>query len=99
MNSEDPLNGRSKAPDNSRGCPVVGLVGAGIVSTHVVALHPPGEVLEEELVIRAAADVQRGRIVEDAAGVDALNAAHAMHERAPLAESGGQAKTTKEVVL
>src|ERR1700687_5021514 len=52
-----------KAPDNSSGSPVIFLISTGVVTVHVVALQPPGEILEGQSVVRPAAYVNCNRVV------------------------------------
>jgi hypothetical protein len=75
------------AADDSGGGPVVVLVCAQVVRVNVVALHTPGEILEEEFVVHPPADVYCGWVVEVAARVHPLDAAQAMNKGAPLPES------------
>jgi hypothetical protein len=89
----------SEAPDNSSGSPVIVLVGAVIVTVHVIALQPPGEVLEGKLIVRAAANVDRDRVVDEAVGVHVPNASHGVHEGAPFSKADGKAWAGEEVVL
>src|SRR5260370_9916658 len=88
-----------EAPDNSSGGPVIVLIGAVIVTVHVIALQSPGEVLEGEFVIGAAADVDDEGIVDEAERVHVPNAGHAVHERAPLSNAGGKAWAGPDVAL
>ena len=89
----------SEAPDDTGGSAVVVLISAEVVGVHVVALQAPGEVLEEEFVVRAAADVDDQRVVDEAARVQVTNAGHGMHEGPPLPEVGRQAWAGDRVVL
>jgi len=89
----------SKAPDNTSGCAVVVLIGAGVVAVHVIALQPPREILEAKLVVGAAADVDSHGVIDEAVGVHVSNASHGVHERAPFSIADGESRAGEEVIL
>ena len=55
-----------EAPDNSSGSSIVVLVSAGIMTVQIIPLQSPGEVLERKFVVRAAAHVDRGWVIDEA---------------------------------
>ena len=89
----------SKAPDNSSGRAVIVLIGAGVVAVHVIALHPPGKILEAKLVVGATANVDRDGVIDEAVGVHVTNATHGVHEGAPFSIAEGKAWAGHEVIL
>src|SRR5579859_1064055 len=89
----------SEAPDNTGRRAVVILRGAQIMRVHIVALQAPGEILKEELIVGAAANVDLQRVVNEAAGVQMTNAGHGVDERPPLSETGREAWAAQRVVL
>src|ERR1035438_1200535 len=89
----------SESPDNSGGGAVVVLVGAGIVTVHVIALQPPGKILEGKFIVGAAADVDRERVIDEAVGVYVADASHGMHEGAPFSVGDRKARTADDVIL
>src|SRR5712692_2242471 len=89
----------SEAPDNSSRGSVIVLIGAVIVTVHVIALQPPGKVLEGKLVIGTAANVDDGGVVDEGIRVHMPNAAHGVHKGAPLSNAGGNAWAGDDVVL
>src|SRR5271165_934681 len=91
--------GVSEAPDDAGGSAVVILSCAEVAGMHVIALHPPGKVFEENFVVRTAADVDHHRVIDEAARVQMSNAGHAVHKGAPLPEGGRQARPGNRVVL
>src|SRR5579864_4566332 len=90
---------RSEAPDNSGGGAVVILGRAGVMSMHIVALETPGEILEPQLVIDAAAHVDHQRVVHKAIGVEVPDASHGIDERAPLSEIRRDTRPGHGIVL
>src|SRR5260370_27083271 len=88
-----------EAPDNSRGCPVIVLVGARIMTVHVVALQAPGKVLEGKFVVCSTADVDGRGVVDEAVGVHVPNAAHAVYEGPPFSDRDGEPRASENVGL
>src|ERR1700736_890689 len=91
--------GDSEAPDNSGGGVVVLLIGTGVVTVQVVALQPPGKILEGKLVVEAAAYVDGDGVVDEAVRVDMPNAGHGVHERTPLSVTKRKPGSADEYVL
>src|ERR1051326_3356026 len=89
----------SESPDDAGGGAIVVLGGAQIMGMHVIALKAPGEILEEEFVVDAAADINFQRIVNKASGIQVAHARHGVDEGTPLSKIGGDAGTAQEVVL
>lgn len=69
------------------------------MGVHVVALKAPGKILEEELVVDAAANIDFQRVVDEAAGIQVANTGHGVDEGTPLSEIGGNTGAAEEVVL
>src|ERR1700739_2598633 len=89
----------SKAPHDPSRRAVIVLRVTGLVRMHIVALYAPGEVLEEELVVRAPAHVDHHRAPNKSAGIQAANPAHNLEERAPPAGIGEQTRASHCLVL
>src|SRR5450755_2978696 len=89
----------SEAPDNSSRCAVVVLIGAAVVTMHVITLHPPGEVLERKLIVGAAADIDQNGIVNQRVRVHVPNAGHGVYEGAPFSDGCRNAWAANDVVL
>src|SRR5579863_1110726 len=66
---------------------------------HVIALEAPREILEEDLVIDTAADVDDDGIVDKAAGIQVTNSGHSVNERPKAPDGGGIARPGDEVIL
>src|SRR5436305_4794808 len=67
---------------------------------HVIALNTPGEILEKYFVIEAAANVDHKRVIDKGVGrAHVTDAGHGMNERPDLADIGGEAGATDNVVL
>src|SRR5579864_2965674 len=76
----------SKAPHEPSGGAVIVLVGAGVVAVEVIALEAPGEILEAEFVVCAAAYVDDVRVIDEAHRIYVTDAAHTLHEGSPLSK-------------
>src|SRR5580765_8897483 len=90
---------RSEPPDDSGGCSVVILHGAGVLGVHVIALQSPGEILEPQLVVHTASGVYDQWLIDGSAGVQVANAGHGMNKWSPFADIGGETRTAHGVVL
>src|SRR5579862_458222 len=91
--------GSSETPDDSGGGSVIVLIGAGVMTMHVVALQPPGKTLQAKLVVDASAHVNEKRIVDKSAGVQMADPGHGMDEGTPSSDIRRDANTAYTVVL
>lgn len=57
-----------ESPDKTGGCAVIVLRIAGVVRVHVVALNAPGEILEKDFVVEAAAHIDYKRVIDKGIG-------------------------------
>src|SRR5882672_490434 len=89
----------SEAPHDTSRSSVVILCGGQIMRAEIVALQSPGEVLEENLIVHAAADIDCGRAIGVSTRIYFLNATNGVYERAPFAEAGRQARAREKVIL
>ena len=89
----------SEAPNDSGRGAVVILIGAGVVTVHVVTLETPGKILEAKFVVDASTNVDKQRVVNEAAGIQVADTGHAVDEWAPASEIRGEANATQRVVL
>src|SRR5262249_5879373 len=72
--------------------------GVSIVRVHEIGLKAPGKILEENLVVRAAAHVDHAVSVSNPTRVYLLNAAHAVHKRTPFSVCRRKAHAAEQVV-
>src|ERR1700756_2608581 len=89
----------SKAPHDSGRCAVIVLRVAGVMRMHVVALHTPGEVLDEEFIVRATADVDDQRAPYKSAGIQTANTCRRLDERSPPSGIDEKTRASDRLVL
>src|SRR5947209_3616966 len=70
-----------ESPDKTGGGAVIVLRVAGVMRVHVIALNAPGEILQEDFVIEAAAHIDDQRVIHKCVGrTNVTNAGHGMNE-------------------
>src|SRR5579864_2296250 len=69
------------------------------MGVHVIALHAPGKILEEDLVVHPAADVDHEGPVNDSAGIDPVNSSHGVNKWTPFFVLHREARTAHEIVV
>jgi len=89
----------SEAPNHAGGGLEIVLRNSGVVPVKVVALQSPGEILEGQLVISAAAKVQDEGVVDKAVGSDVTDSGHGLHEGAPFAIVRRETRTADANIL
>src|SRR5579864_4878209 len=89
-----------ESPDKTGGGAVIVLRVAGVMRVHVIALNAPGEILEEDFVIEAAAHIDHQRVIDKRVGrAHVTNAGHGMNEGSDLSYIRRQPGAADNVVL